>query len=634
MVGTTAILVNSTIIMDDRLHKKMLEDTEELRALIGECSTTTIVGSISLKFLKWPSEDIGLVSPYRQLFFLLGLMLTKPEPKQPKEFDERCWEKSRELLQRIFGAYAYMFWPTPEEAPYINSEWRRAREVSMPAFLHYFNSGLLASTLQLKNRIERYIVPFDHFVHQIYGITGSEMLNILDSVSQIIQRDYDELIVAKSREEKARHELLERAELEGWNRDRIRSEALKSPYLTQLESFSNNLNKIFKIEYNELKKEFGDDLSSAFWRIYTSKRGEMGTFTYLTDFNAAEGKPIFLLDDKNAMIPSAHSLYMAILNVVERDIFSSVHRKTFLKHRDRVLEEETTEILRDYFGEQCTILNSVYETPEQQFEHDIIVLWGRKLFVFEAKASPPAEPFRDPDKAYIRIKRAFSSDRGIQKAYEQAHRVEAAMAKEGIVSFYDNKGKMKLELSNSNIDRVYCICVTRDNFGVLGTDLSLLLNKEKDNPYPWATNVIDLETLLDAWQYFGWGPERFCEYLEAREDMHGKVEADDELDYAGFLIEHGSFDWLLDEKDGSVRYIPGYSKVFDKIFYARRGGEAVRHKPHPPVITNLTERVKKWQTESKAKREEAQINSPSHKQGRNEPCACGSGKKYKHCCGR
>jgi preprotein translocase subunit SecA len=32
--------------------------------------------------------------------------------------------------------------------------------------------------------------------------------------------------------------------------------------------------------------------------------------------------------------------------------------------------------------------------------------------------------------------------------------------------------------------------------------------------------------------------------------------------------------------------------------------------------------------------EKAQVRRQVPKVGRNEPCPCGSGKKYKHCCGR
>ncbi|WP_371922135.1 SEC-C metal-binding domain-containing protein [Treponema sp. OMZ 803] len=37
---------------------------------------------------------------------------------------------------------------------------------------------------------------------------------------------------------------------------------------------------------------------------------------------------------------------------------------------------------------------------------------------------------------------------------------------------------------------------------------------------------------------------------------------------------------------------------------------------------------------SSSKPENVQVVRTAPKVGRNDPCPCGSGKKYKHCCGR
>lgn len=66
--------------------------------------------------------------------------------------------------------------------------------------------------------------------------------------------------------------------------------------------------------------------------------------------------------------------------------------------------------------------------------------------------------------------------------------------------------------------------MTRDIFGALATNLALLLEKDAADSYPW------------------WGPTEFRKYLEQRIVLHGKVFSDDELDYAGYFIRHGSFD--------------------------------------------------------------------------------------------
>jgi len=170
---------------------------------------------------------------------------------------------------------------------------------------------------------------------------------------------------------------------------------------------------------------------------------------------------------------------------------------------------------------------------------------------------------------------------------------------------------------------------------VLATDLSLLLEREPDAPYPFAINVLDLDSLLDAFAYFEWGPERFCEYLDGREKMHGRVSAGDELEYAGYLIEHGSFDQLFEREFDRMSLNPTYSEVFDQIFYARHVGDPVKYDPKPPVTADLSKEMEKWAAERKADAGVAKSPARStRKQGRNEPCACGSGKKFKKCCGR
>src|SRR5437016_6753522 len=70
-------------------------------------------------------------------------MLSSPEPENPRLFTKANWERAKQLLEEIFGLYAFMFWPTDDQAP--TNEWRDVREVAMPAFLHYFNNALLAA---------------------------------------------------------------------------------------------------------------------------------------------------------------------------------------------------------------------------------------------------------------------------------------------------------------------------------------------------------------------------------------------------------------------------------------------------------------------------------------------------------
>jgi hypothetical protein len=158
------------------------------------------------------------------------------------------------------------------------------------------------------------------------------------------------------------------------------------------------------------------------------------------------------------------------------------------------------------------------------------------------------------------------------------------------------------------------------------------LEKPEADPYPWAVNIFDLDALLDAWSYFGWGPEKLCEYLDQRQQLHGKVFTTDELAVAGFFVRHGGLRHLKQAETDMVVLNPEYTDVFDKIYLAKKGGEKVEYAPTEPFMQDMR---KMFDEALEAERPIARPQMRRRvKQGRNEPCACGSGKKYKKCCGR
>ena len=109
--------------------------------------------------------------------------------------------------------------------------------------------------------------------------------------------------------------------------------------------------------------------------------------------------------------------------------------------RDRFLEAQADAAFRDLFGSEALFYSHVYEAPGQH-EHDLIVSWRRYLFVIEAKASPPREPLRDPEKAYPRIRDHFRGKSGIQGAYDQWNRVRRKLLAGEDVQLFDAKGKL------------------------------------------------------------------------------------------------------------------------------------------------------------------------------------------------
>jgi hypothetical protein len=269
--------------MDKRLHDKLIEDMKNLKSLLAKCSTVTVVGMVAAKFIRWPAKDIELSSPHRQLFYLLGLMLSTPEPTNPQEYDESAWNDSADLLERIFFAYAWMFWPTAEEARHLNKEWKDVRKIAMPAFLNYFNSGLLASTEQVKDRIKRYILPYDSAVKDMFGLSATDMLEIADFIGQQMQADYDSLSNLIKKEEQARHVFQCEAETKNWDFQTIRRKVEHSSYGEVAQALFSALGKVSTILFGHLQDKFGSEKADIFLQTFGDERGSVEELsTYMT----------------------------------------------------------------------------------------------------------------------------------------------------------------------------------------------------------------------------------------------------------------------------------------------------------------------------------------------------------------
>ncbi len=404
-----------------------------------------------------------------------------------------------------------------------------------------------------------------------------------------LQHALDNVVKCSTDEKKARMAFLDQAEREGWDIHRMRKEANSSNYLPIFERLMEATKHLSRTHLGHLQETFGKELSETYWRNFVACRGEFPDFTYLTEQNIAEEKPLFEVATGEAICPLSNNLFSTILTKFERQLSKGDDRETYFRRRDKALEKDVEEKIKPIFQDSAAYYTGIFESPDLQNEHDMLVLWKNILLVIEAKASPPIEPFRDPDKAFTRIKRAFHSDRGIQKAYEQADRIRRYLELGKDIDFYNNKKEIVITVNRDIIQNVYCICVTRDDFGALSVDLSLLLEKKPNGPFPWAVNILDLESLIDAWRYFGWGPGKLFEYLDVRSQLHGKVCTVDELEIAGFFIKHGGLHWIIDAHADRFFLTPDYSDVFDQIYKVRQGGEQVVYNPTEPFLGDMRE---------------------------------------------
>jgi hypothetical protein len=618
----------------DALEQEISDGLSELTDILSQYSTYSVVGTCFGKNFG-TEHDIAtedrLTSPAKQVPFLLGVLLSTEEPSEPGDFGEEQWNQVKPVLDSLFFAYMRLYMPEDDEISDLSEEWHHVREVAMSAFLHYFNVGLLASIEQIAERIELYLVPFDHELSTDLGISASEALTICIWIRDELQTCMDQMTTTAKDEQAKRHALLDRAIAEGWSKDKLIKETQDSDYgnkARQLFSHMDNLGKVFLLD---LEEAFPDSASD-FWSLFTVARGAAAELRYPTERSEFEAKPLIRLNEQEAMCPIVNQLFGAVLSVGEQHLLASDSRNRYLQARDKTLESEVTAKFKPFFPAGAKVWENVYETPESNYEHDTIIVDDELCLVVESKAKPPIEPFRDPGKAFTRLRHAFRSDGGIQKGFEQANPIVKKLKAGEVVLLYDKRGDLVGTLEPNCAKRIVAVVVTRDNYGLLATNLALLLEKDADDSFPWVTNVFDLANLGMAWDYLKWGSSELREYIEQRIELHGTVYSEDELDYAGYYIRHGELKSTVSTKADIVQLNPEYSSLFDDIYRHV-------HLSGPPFVLDVTPPVMMDLRKSLTQDEPVFIEPAGRpvtkaKIGRNSPCPCGSGKKYKKCCGR
>ncbi len=581
--------------MDKKLHKKLIKDIESLRSKVSSYSSNAITVTVALylrkqifsKNTEYSNKDTNLVSPAKQCFYLLGIMLTTPEPVNPRNLDERAVKQLIALLNNIFDAYAWMFWPSKEEKDNLTQEWYRCREVAMPTFLHYFNTSLIASVEQIKQRVIEYIQPFDDVLNEELGLSSFETIRIVDRISNLQQAKLDELYELAEKERKLRLGILDRAQVEGWDIKKLRQETHDSEYAEFIPVFLKKMDMLFSFNKSSIAEKA--DTLSTFFTNFSIKRNKKINFIYITEDNPAESYPLFANEANSYFCPSINALYIAVFKRMETIILNSSKKDSFLRARDKTLEKSGAKLFLQLIGNDSQCFYGLFETDDLHNEHDILIIRGRNLYIIEAKASPPIEPFRDPEKAYTRLKRHFKSDKGIQKGFEQANRILKRLQDEGSFWLYNSRAEKALELKFQDFDQIFCICLTRDDYGPIATNLNLLLEKNSDDIYPWVINIYDLETLVSSFKHLGLEEANLTQYIKQRLQLHGKVFGTDEMEYLGFFIRHGS---LPDPKQiqADILFLePNYSDIFDEIYIANQSGDKVTVDITKPVFNDFRE---------------------------------------------
>lgn len=604
-----------------------------IEKIVARASTEEVAGQcFTFNLLRGqPGQplDSSLLAPTKQCSFLLGLLLSSPEPASPKSFSKEDWNAVVALLNQAVSAYHLLFLPDSSSRDQPSQEWIRVRDVALPAFLDSFGSRVMGSGEQLADRVKRYVSPFDEQVKRVLGLSATEALAIAEWILADLQSTLDRMPEILREEEDARRSLLTEAKVKGWTLDDLRAAAARPEVKVKFEAYISNVRNLGIVGLPALTSKFPES-ALQFWNAFSVERGAGPKLDFPTEESIFDRRPLIRVSETEAIVPSASTLMAAILEEGERIMANTSIREKYFRTRDRTLEAESADNLTALLGGDASVYRNVFETVSSELEHDIVAVSARICLIAEAKASPPPEPFRDPDKAFARLRRDFRADTGIQTAYQQALRVWRRLAVGEDVPLYDKNGNEVVRIPASARENTFCVCVTRESHGLIATDLDLLLEKEATEPYPWAVSVLDLQTLAQAWKFLGWDDQKLRDYLRVRIQLHGKIFSSDELDFAGYFVRYGSLE--KEAREGDFLFLgPDTSGVFDQIYEHLQYGTPPPDltRPPPPLID-----VRRSMAASREVRLTSLDRERGPRVGRNDPCPCGSQKKFKKCCGR
>ena len=436
------------------LQEILKRNMERIRTVVRDCSTESVVGYCMLKQQNgFPSSELS--SPAKQIRLVLGIMLESEEPSDPKEFTGQEWYEIVEPLEALSSAYMQLYLPNGEATTNQSEEWSTIHQVAMTAFLDYHQKGLLASVEQVSDRIRSYLCPFDDQLSSALGISASEAQKIALYIGGQFQEQMDrvgQLAPTQS--------------------------PLAEPSIELVEA----VNRLGRTKLADLVEQYGET-GKIFWDLFAVRRGEGPPISYPTERSIVERRPWVSLPNGEVMLFNFNILLSAVLLRGEETLANSDIREQYFRNRDKTLEEQSTTVLRRILGPESRVYRNVFETPDSQYEHDLVILTTDICLFVEGKASPMDEPFRDPERAFVRLQRRFRSESGIQKAYDQSLRLYKLL-QAGELTLYDGKGAEILRLPSSHLDNAFCVCVTRDSFGPLATFLSPLLSRGVDEPLP------------------------------------------------------------------------------------------------------------------------------------------------------
>ena len=557
--------------MNENIQSKLLNDINSLKKIVAQLSIDTLVVNVSLhQKLFNENTSSSLSSPYQQGLYLLRIASSQPEPTNAIELTEDIDKELCKLLNEIFDSHLVRYFD-------INNGQGDKNLVVMAAFIDYFFMGKLFNSHQTRDWIEYWYNDYSTYIKEKFGFSLSDLLELASILEEELTKKTKRLSEIKEIIEVSRQNFLKETGADIRNFKKEKEKLRNNKELQAItEEFLELMNNMYTIDMKIPIEFFGSDKTNNILKVFSRVRGTTNEIEYPTDkcintfqalFHTAENCKIYY--------PVNNSFYISIINFLEQKIYKE-HPKAQknLQNRDAKLEEKTQLLMKRLCSKNAEFYPSAYENEYSRNEHDLIIFDNGVLLIIEAKASPPREPLRDVSKAFPKIKDHFKSKSGLQHAYYQTQSLKNKILDENFLKLYDKKGRILTEIKKEDIKKIYCICVTRDNFGTLGCNLNYLLDKKSEEVYPWVIDLTSLESIVMAWDHLNLKNIDLYRFIEDRIKLHGKVMGSDELEFVGAYLKHyGGLKKLIQVQADFISLDINQSDIFDEIYLAECRGD-------------------------------------------------------------
>ena len=329
------------------------------------------------------------------------------------------------------------------------------------------------------------------------------------------------------------------------------------------EVFYNGLIELFVIRKSDFPADYDinsflKNFSAITYKCYNSQLQKIG------DFNWFNANPIIQLDEERYFVPISFSLHEAIYESPFYWMWNDENYRDQLgKNRGKTGEEISYEFLAKVFGKHRTFKSVKVTTQKGKDDTDIDVLCilGSKALCVQVKSKKLTQLSRTGDDN--QLKKDFQG--AIQDAFNQG-----LVSRQKIIDrsarFLNDSGK-EIRLSE-NIDEVYIMGITTENYPSLTHQSHIMLEKKEDEPHPLFLTIFDLELIA----HYLSDPYDFLYYIRQRTSLMDYFIADEELVFLGYHLERKL--WRTSEYS-MYNISNDFGKLIDRNYYPLKAGLVV-----------------------------------------------------------